>query len=248
MSMAKGISLHIGIDKYNRSSYGSIGKNIRNLPNCVNDANAMIKVALQARFNAAILINENATAANLLQGISLAAQYLEYGDLFFLTFSGHGGLALDRNGDEDGNFDQTWCLHDKEVVDDELFEHWKLFRPGVRVVVIADSCHSGTCTKDYGKGVSDRPDLTYSNKEEVQASCLLMAACQDWQKAPAGNNISHSLYTYCLLKVMERPDRYDNYIDLNTQIQSHMPKASQPNLFKFGPNADKLARSRPFRI
>lgn len=245
--MAKGISLHIGIDKYDRGAYRSIGKNIGNLPNCVNDAHAMEKVALKAGFDAAILFNDNASAANLLQGISAAARHLDYGDLFFLTFSGHGGQALDLNGDEDGAFDQTWCLYDKEVVDDELFEYWKLFRPGVRIVVIADSCYSGSAIKDP-EPLLARRRLDRSHQDEVQASCLLMAACQDGQKTPAGNNISHSLYTYWLLKVMERPDRYDSYVELNEQIRKNMPRASQPNLFQFGPNAGQLARSRPFRI
>lgn len=38
-------------------------------------------------------------------------------------------------------------LYDRELVDDELYAIWSLFRPGVRILVLSDSCHSGTVTK-----------------------------------------------------------------------------------------------------
>jgi hypothetical protein len=53
----------------------------------------------------------------------------------------------DQNGDEFDNEDETWCLFDGEVLDDELAAVWATFTPGVRIVVFSDSCHSGTVTK-----------------------------------------------------------------------------------------------------
>jgi hypothetical protein len=248
--MPKGLSLHIGIDHYDRKAYRRLGKNLSPLPNCVNDAMAMRSLAMRSHFTSAMLLNEKVTEVHLARGIELAAWYLDHGDIFFLTFSGHGGRAFDHNQDEDCGFDQTWCLYDKEVVDDDLFEFWKLFRPGVRIVVIADSCHSGTSVKNYSEEVICGTQQVFRNpkQDDVQASCLLMAACQDRQLASAGPNITLSLYTHWLVKIMGQSELCDSYSDLHEKIRENMPLSSQPNLFTFGPNADQLARSRPFKI
>src|SRR5262249_55362979 len=42
----------------------------------------------------------------------------------------------------------TWCLYDRQVVDDELYALWAHFKAGVRVFVLSDSCHSGTVTRE----------------------------------------------------------------------------------------------------
>ena len=57
----------------------------------------------------------------MLTGIADAAKKLKGGDIFFLTYSGHGGQAPDLNGDERDGKDETWCLYDGELIDDELY-------------------------------------------------------------------------------------------------------------------------------
>ena len=45
---------------------------------------------------------------------------------------------------KDGDlFDESFCLYDGQIIDDELFSLWRSFRKGVRVVFVADTCHSG---------------------------------------------------------------------------------------------------------
>jgi len=43
--------------------------------------------------------------------------------------------------------DETWCLYDGEIVDDEPYALYGQFAQGVRILVFSDSCHSGTVTK-----------------------------------------------------------------------------------------------------
>jgi len=38
-------------------------------------------------------------------------------------------------------------LYDRELLDDELYAVCSLFRPGVRMFVLSDSCHCGAMTK-----------------------------------------------------------------------------------------------------
>lgn len=76
-----------------------------------------------------------------------AAAALTSGDIFMITYSGHSGQAPDESGDEQDLTDETWCLYDGQLIDDELFIAWSAFRPRIRVVVLADSCHSGSVTR-----------------------------------------------------------------------------------------------------
>ena len=64
-----------------------------------------------------------------------------------LSYSGHGGQLPDLNNDEPDAQDETWCLYDGELVDDELYALFGRFARGVRILVFSDSCHSGTIVK-----------------------------------------------------------------------------------------------------
>ena len=40
------------------------------------------------------------------------------------------------SGDEPDHRDETWCLYDGEIIDDELLDLWSGFGKGVRILVI----------------------------------------------------------------------------------------------------------------
>lgn len=142
--MGTGVSLHIGINDVSPDHYdGWSGP----LAGCENDARAMEKIARGRGYNARRLLTADATRAAVLAGIDSAAARLAAGDTFLLTYAGHGGQVPDTSGDEDDGWDETWCLHDGQLLDDELFDRWHHFEPGVRIIVVSDSCHSGTVTR-----------------------------------------------------------------------------------------------------
>lgn len=136
----KGHSLHIGLNQIDPNHYGTTGQ----LQGCENDARDMKDIAASGGFNSVLLLTAQATASNVSNGIRNAAQSLSNGDIFFLSYSGHGGQVDDTNGDETDRQDETWCLYDRQLIDDELFTLWANFNPGVRIIVLSDSCHSGT--------------------------------------------------------------------------------------------------------
>lgn len=247
--MPKGLSLHVGINTYNHRAYSRFGMRLSMLPNCNRDAVAYYEIARQFGYDSAILIDQDATKEQVLLGIQVASRYLEDGDKFFITFSGHGTHVHDVDSDEEDARDEAWCCYDNLIIDDELYDKWKLFRPGVRIVVVADSCHSGTSTKDPAynfvpKTKQARSKIGY----DLQATVLLLAACQDEQLAYGGSNLINSLYTYWMLKVLAQQDYCRNYRELHRKVCYHMPGDSQPKLYSFGPEAAALEKSRPFRI
>jgi Caspase domain len=87
------------------------------------------------------------TAQEVIRLIASYAIELVAGDAFFLTFSGHGGQVDDVNGDEADQQNETWVLWDRMLIDDELFNLFGQFQKGVRIIMLSDSCHSGTAAK-----------------------------------------------------------------------------------------------------
>jgi len=117
------------------------------LTGCEPDARDMSAIAQRQGLAVTTLLTSQATRNAVTAAIHDAATRLHAGDLFVLSYSGHGGQVPDRNGDEQDGLDETWCLFDGELIDDELYGALGEFPAGVRVLVLSDSCHSGTVVK-----------------------------------------------------------------------------------------------------
>lgn len=142
--MAIGMALAIGLNAVDPDHYaGWSGE----LNACEADAEDMTEIGSSKGFEVTTLMTKDATRANVLDALSKAAKELKAGDIFLLSYSGHGGQLPDLNGDEVDAADETWCLFDGELVDDELYAQLGAFAKGVRILVFSDSCHSGTVTK-----------------------------------------------------------------------------------------------------
>ena len=137
-------SLHLGLNHVDPNAYeGWDGA----LSGCINDATDFHRLASSLGFSATMLTDAQATSYRLLQELSTAARECRSGDIFLVTYSGHGGQVPDATSEEQDNQDETWVCWDRQVVDDELYAIWAQFAAGVRIVVISDSCHSGTVVK-----------------------------------------------------------------------------------------------------
>ena len=135
-------SLHIGINSVDPAHYGGWdGK----LNGCENDARNMTAIAERDGFSSTLLLTVQATTANVLSAISAAARQLASGDVFLLSYAGHGGQVPNVSGDDEvDQQDETWVLRERMLIDDELEQAFSDFAPGVDIVLLSDSCHSGT--------------------------------------------------------------------------------------------------------
>src|ERR1043165_1686579 len=139
--MAKGISVHVGVNQA-QPSFG-----VATLQGCVNDANAMFQIATDNGFEATPpFLNAEATLANVEAAILDAANRLDAGDFFLFTFAGHGSVSPTTfSAEEQDSQDETILLHDCILLDNYLRRNlWSQFKKDVRILGIADSCHSGT--------------------------------------------------------------------------------------------------------
>lgn len=151
--MSNAYSLHIGLNNVDPTHYdGWNGQ----LYCCENDALFYHELAEKAGIkNRKLLLSSGSQGAempvstNLDKYLDQYSKTLKSGDFLFITYSGHGGQIEDLNFDEeDDDKDETWCLYDRQYIDDELWEHFSKFQKGVRILMISDSCHSGSVSKE----------------------------------------------------------------------------------------------------
>jgi hypothetical protein len=155
------------------------------LAGCINDARDMHRLATGLGYTATLLTDSQATAAAVTRGIGLAARALVSGDIFLVTYSGHGSQIPDVTGDEPDRQDETWVLWDRQLLDDELHGLWGAFAAGVRVLVLSDSCHSGTVARmtnfrrkfrsaefaaQYDRPVNDAPRVRAADPAAIRAN------------------------------------------------------------------------------
>jgi len=143
--MSQAISLHLGLNAVDAHVYKGWSGPLRG---CENDARAMQAIADARGFTSRLLLGADATRPTLLAAMDRAAADLVADDLLLLTYSGHGASLQDRNGDEPDQRDEAWCLHDGLLIDDEIHHRLCTFAAGVRVLVVSDSCFSGSVTRD----------------------------------------------------------------------------------------------------
>jgi len=142
--MAKGYALTVGLNAVDPDHYqGWSGELIA----CEADAKDMAALLAGRGLEVRTLLTAEATRAAVTQAIAGIAQAAKPGDLFVYTNSSHGGQLPDLNGDEDDGKDETLCMYDGELVDDEIYALLARFAAGVRVLTLSDSCHSGTAMR-----------------------------------------------------------------------------------------------------
>ena len=142
--MPKGYALTVGLNAVDPQHYqGWSGP----LVACEADATDMANLLKAQAFTVTTLLTKQATRAAVRSKLHDAAKQSKSGDIFVYTNSSHGGHLPDLNGDEDDGQDETLCMYDGEIIDDELYQCFSEFAAGVRVLVLSDSCHSGTVTR-----------------------------------------------------------------------------------------------------
>jgi hypothetical protein len=273
--MARGMSLHIGLNSVNPRHYaGWSGE----LNACEADANDMSSLASSQTFAAKKLLTRRATRAAVKSAIAAAAKKLKGGDVFFITYSGHGGQVPDLNGDEPDHLDETWCLYDGELIDDELFAAWGQFSAGVRIIVLSDSCHSGSVAK-AALLTTIMPSSGETRVYRAMPATLALRVYTQHQKfydkilkdpkvAKAQANIKASvqlisgcqdnqlssdgafngLFTGTLKQVWNGGTFRGSYAKFHKAIQSRMPPDQTPKRSMVGPPNAAFEAQQPFSI
>jgi hypothetical protein len=200
-----------------------------------------------------ILLTREATAKRILDGLRESVASLEEGDIFVFYFSGHGGqtFELKEDGDEKDGLDETLVVYDRRIIDDELNGIWMQAREGVRLVMISDSCNSGTnymARMGMNFAAPETGEIPIDKKEraEMKAQLIHFGGCQDGS-ASAGYS-SGGEFTASLCAAWDEGSFSGSYKDFHYEIVSLIESEQKPQYREYGPVTDELRNARPFQI
>ena len=269
MAKARAISLHVGVNSLDAKHYAGWKGELRS---CENDARDMGAIARSVGMKPRVLLTKSATRANVLAAIQEAGKELKAGDLFFLSYSGHGSQVIDVNGDEMEMMDETWCLYDGQVIDDEVDAAIGAFGNGVRVLILADSTPSGSVPRPFVPDPDPPPtgqrarimppilstkayqqnekfyDALQKNLKAVKlsgSSIIAMHACQHNQAAMEGKE--NGVFTEHLLWLWNQGSYQGNYVRFYEHIVARMPSSQTPLMKTYGDVAAFLLQP-PFSL
>jgi hypothetical protein len=148
-------ALVVGVEKYGDSR-------VPETPGCVLDA-TQTAAFLQSKYGFAassirVLTNEQGTAGKIEQEFRRwLIEGTQPGDRVFFLYAGHGSQLPDDNGDEGDGQDETVAPYDVNPetgsgeIRDDVFDEMIAQLSGRRAVLVFDSCHSGTISRDIPK-------------------------------------------------------------------------------------------------
>lgn len=156
------------------------------LRGCINDVNDVRSYLARKSFDEiATLTDETPMKPTRDNIISILRQYVgksSAGDTLYVHYSGHGSYLLDTAGDENDLRDECICPLDYEngvITDDELYQLLvKNLPAGVKLRVVFDSCHSGSCLDLQYRYDSK---VVRENANVSGADVLFISGCRDNQ-------------------------------------------------------------------
>lgn len=144
--------------------------------------------------------------------------YRENLDLVWIHFSGHGSYTIDRSGDERDGKDECIVPSDYRrsglIKDDSINNLLRRFNPRTRVIMVFDSCHSGTVgdVRFSWKSAALAPVVENRNCLATNQQIITISGCLDEQVSMDAYNVNGDFQftgamTSCLLAAMRaKPD------------------------------------------
>lgn len=253
------LALCIGINDYPGTE--------NDLAGCRNDADDWAAALTARGFDTRRLVDSAASGAAIRTGIRDLLGRATSGDAVVITYSGHGTWVPDEDGDEPDHRDEALCPHDiaenGPLLDDELHELFALAAPGVRTVLISDSCHSGTLTRlnhpigDHGRARFLPPSAFLTPQQRLRASllastrpatqprstALLLAGCRDaeysYDASFAGR--PNGAFTYVALSSLAALPPSATYRDWMHAIRAQLPSQDYPQTPALQASRDQMA-------
>lgn len=249
--MAKGEALLAGLKGVDPTCYngwdGTAG-----CWGCELDVDNLERILTPLGYNCRVLKTAQATRDHVLSGLYRAADNLGAGDIFVFYYSGHGGQQPDLNGDESDGKDETLVAYDREIIDDKIHYALTKFKTGVRIVMISDSCNSGTnyrgrMTVPVNEKAIFMPVARTPREEvEIKAQLIHIGGCRDGFTS-AGYQ-QGGAFTIALCNAWHDGAFTGTFKDLHEKICELISSTQQPQYNEYGPVTDEFRSQRAFAV
>jgi hypothetical protein len=141
-----------------------------------------------------------------------------------IQYSGHGTRVIDQSGDEIDNYDEALYLYDGVFTDDEFNELMELIPEGAKVIVVLDSCFSGTATRNGFKYFKPKfvPPEEFPKRElrplklkDNGLNHIVFSGCKNDQTSADAwiNGRYNGAFTYFWLRAMDEKKTYKQWCD-----------------------------------
>ncbi len=250
------LALCVGINDYPGVSNDLYG--------CRNDAADWTEALTARGFDVRTLLDSAASGTAIRTGIADLLARSSAGDAVVITYSGHGTWVPDLDGDEPDHRDEAICPHDiaanGPLLDDELYALFGTAAPGVRTVLISDSCHSGTLTRlsrPLGDGRCSSRFLAPSTfltppvaaagrglpRARPRSAALLLSACRDTEYSydATFSGRPNGAFTYVALGALADLPAGASYRDWLSAIRAQLPSQNYPQTPALQASAAQLA-------
>lgn len=227
--LTKGWGVFVGINEYEHSPCSWIridrhSYSLDDLTYCVADSQAMAAALAENFGRQRVLTDGEATLQGVREGFEWLSQAPEDATALFY-FSGHGARVKDEDGDEEDGWDEGIVLYDRVLLlDDELAGFVASLRAG-KVVLIVDSCHSGTIhrgIRTFHIREEARPlfppledgfleDIVRAGTRAIirPKQVVALTACRPDEEAAELPELGHGVFTYFLLQDLKGPADLD---------------------------------------
>ena len=212
---------------------------INNYPGTSNDLNGCINDILDIdkklstdfpEFKTKLFKDSQVTKYTFITEVTKEISLLIAGDVLLVSYSGHGTQVYDTSGDEADGYDEAVYLYDGSVIDDDIGDALKNIPDGATVVLMFDSCFSGTVTRllngDKTKFVQTEglPPRKIKRKrfKKSEMKWIVFSGCSE-QQTSADANINgkyNGAFTFYALKTLSPDITYRQWI---TKIHQYLP-------------------------
>jgi hypothetical protein len=235
-------ALCVGINNYPGTS--------NDLQGCVNDANDWSALLNDLGFETSLMLYSQATRQAIKTGLNTLIASAGESDVIVFTYSGHGTQVIDLSGDEGDSYDEAIYVYDGMILDDDLRVLIDQMNPRATLVVISDSCFSGTVTRlvpENSKprfmpaaGISaDRVVRQHFLLPEANMPEILISGCSDSEysyDAEISGRYNGAMSAMALKVIKQNPNV--SYNEFYASLRQLLPSSNYPQTPQLEGTAD----------